>query len=384
MKNIYFLFALLLFICSCIKSKSFSIKINGMTKIDGTKVDLFDKESKVIYASTTVNRNQFSLNINSINEGFYLLRFTNSERIGQITGWIRELVIYLEKDKFYSLTIKDKNKFLDGEDDFAIQSNSVNQKKLDEFRIDLKSYYDSLLSEQNRLITLRDASNYDDPLYTRYHDSLLSIRGLLIDSYRTIVHRYIRKNNETVVVPYLVNKMNDLFENYLIYSKAINNLSPQYSSHPETILAQQKLKAASKLYIGGILPHIYGVDDQNNPVKYNFSSKKITLIDFWASWCFPCRTANLKLKEIYKKHEKMGLGIISVSMDNDLQKWRSALIQDKLPWLNVCEGEMPSKSENYKSFNTSSLPLNFLVDHRKVIIAKNIDLDSLDLMLEKL
>src|SRR5690606_34108666 len=122
-------------------------------------------------------------------------------------------------------------------------------------------------------------------------------------SYKTTAHEFIRNNNNTIVIPYLINTMGDLFDSYPLYKTALDKLNNDYKSRPETIQAFKSIEAASKLHLGALLPEIAGKDTSGNSYNYDFSNKKIVLIDFWASWCTPCRVANPELKKVYEKYK---------------------------------------------------------------------------------
>lgn len=112
--------------------------------------------------------------------------------------------------------------------------------------------------------------------------------------------------------------------------------------------------------------------------------KKIVLLDFWASWCRPCRKQNPELVKIYQKYKDADFGtakgftIISISLDTDETAWLAAIEQDQLKWpYHVCD---------YKGFGSPApvvfgveqIPATFLLDERHLIIGKNLTLKWLD------
>jgi thiol-disulfide isomerase/thioredoxin len=102
-------------------------------------------------------------------------------------------------------------------------------------------------------------------------------------------------------------------------------------------------------------------------VSLKESLGKVTIIDFWASWCQPCRTENPKVVALYNEFHSKGLNIISVSLDTDIEKWKAAIAKDKLTWAqvsNLKEMEDPIA----KQYGVSLIPTTFLLDSTGKII----------------
>jgi thiol-disulfide isomerase/thioredoxin len=91
------------------------------------------------------------------------------------------------------------------------------------------------------------------------------------------------------------------------------------------------------------------------------------LVDFWASWCGPCRKSIPKVKELYALYNNKGLEIVSVSIDTDDQAWRQAMADEQMPWKQVFS---PNKDKTLKDFNIQGVPTLFLVDRQGRILEK--------------
>jgi thiol-disulfide isomerase/thioredoxin len=103
-------------------------------------------------------------------------------------------------------------------------------------------------------------------------------------------------------------------------------------------------------------------------VSLKQSLGKVTLIDFWASWCAPCREENPNVVALYNEFHSKGLNIISVSLDNDASKWKEAIAKDKLSWTQVSNlKEM--KDPIALQYNVTQIPTTFLLDSNGKIVA---------------
>ena len=107
------------------------------------------------------------------------------------------------------------------------------------------------------------------------------------------------------------------------------------------------------------------------------------LLDFWASWCGPCRAENPHLIKLYEKFNKKGLQIIGISLDDDKKDWVKAIEKDKLPWLHVSElkGWENQLAEKYK---ISSVPFTILLDSNYKVVANQFSASQLDPLLSNL
>ena len=106
------------------------------------------------------------------------------------------------------------------------------------------------------------------------------------------------------------------------------------------------------------------------------------MLDFWASWCAPCRAENPNIVRLYATYHPKGLYIIGISLDTDKASWKKAVIDDKLTWAhgsNLMRFEGPTEID----YRIEAIPSNFILDPQGVIIAKNITGTKLEDFLKK-
>jgi peroxiredoxin len=123
-------------------------------------------------------------------------------------------------------------------------------------------------------------------------------------------------------------------------------------------------------------------DTAGNIVMLDELKGKYILIDFWASWCPPCRAANPKLIEVYEQFSEKNFTIVGISVDKDEVLWKKAIEDDHLPWINVSSlSGWDSISEIY---GVKAIPQNFLLDTNGIIIDKNIEPEHLIAYLDQI
>lgn len=124
-------------------------------------------------------------------------------------------------------------------------------------------------------------------------------------------------------------------------------------------------------------------DVNGNPVSLASYRGKYVLIDFWASWCVPCRAENPVLKKAYEKYHDKNFDIIAISVDNKEEAWKKAIEQDQLPWKQLSDLK-GIHNEVAVKYGVTSVPQNFLVNPHGIIIARNLRGDELEKKLQTL
>lgn len=218
---------------------------------------------------------------------------------------------------------------------------------------------DSIFKEMEKLEAKVTEKNRDSlfEIYEKMQDIEIEINNKFIQDYPNSYESLTRLNwskermgsEETAIVfSYLNSELKSTDE-----GKAIE----------EFISNNKNLKIGDK-FVDIEQSNIYG-----EMTKLSQIHKKYTLIEFWASWCGPCRSFNPELVEQYKLYKDKGFEIFGVSLDTDKEKWRKAIEKDGLNWENVSDLK-GNNNQAAVTYGVRDIPDNFLIDENGVIIAR--------------
>lgn len=150
-----------------------------------------------------------------------------------------------------------------------------------------------------------------------------------------------------------------------------NNLSTVVRNTKAGVDFAKRLSIAHTVAIGSNAPEFAQTDSSGNTIKLSDFRGKYVLIDFWASWCGPCRAENPNVVKVYQKYKDKNFTILGVSLDQKRDAWLKAIKDDKLTWAHVSDLKF-WENEVAKLYDIRSIPTNLLLDKNGKIIAKNL------------
>ncbi len=220
-------------------------------------------------------------------------------------------------------------------------------------------------SLQQRYDSLRAASKFRSA--SRVNDSLRICK----DSWQKLTNDFLSQNDNliTAYTVYSNIMMRDLgaAESRRMYSSMGDGAKATHCAS----LIRARIKKLEELAENAPAPDFTASTPEGTEVTMSAVKGKVKIIDFWASWCGPCRMNNPALKALYDEFHPKGLEIIGVSLDNSADKWKAAIEKDGLSWVNVSTlgGWNCSVARLY---NVKSVPALFVLDENNRIIASGL------------
>ena len=170
-------------------------------------------------------------------------------------------------------------------------------------------------------------------------------------------------------------------------------LSPTFETRFNTLSARIKnsamgreltanSKALKSVEVGKPAKDFVQNDTEGRPVSLSSFRGRYVLLDFWASWCGPCRSENPNVLKAYQKFKGKSFEIIAVSLDDKIEPWLKAIQTDGLPWIHLSDLK-GIKNQVAVMYGVTAIPQNFLIDPNGVIVARDLRGEELEKELEK-
>lgn len=381
MKKIVFLIALSLSILSCSKVKKGEFLISGEAKgLPNGKMIFLKTQNDVGLVlnvdSAKVQDGKFELKGKVKEPSMFALYIKDIQQPVPFIMESGEIVVKIDKDSIWKSKISgtDSN---DSFQEFNDKSNAIQKRMVDYQNKNIQKLMEAQQKKDN--ITIESLKSG----YVKIQKEM--------DDYMNI---YPDENPNSYISLLLVERLfNSQDFKYEKVKKTFENLNEELRNTTKGKAISEKLKtieknmknpaAVEKLNSLKLAPDFSAKSPSGTTISLKESLGKVTIIDFWASWCGPCRKENPNVVALYNEFHSKGLNIIGVSLDDDATKWKDAIAKDKLTWNQV---------SNLKGFedpiaikyDIQQIPTTFVLDSKGNIVAKDLRGDELKAKVQEL
>ncbi len=353
MKNLILSLFSILLLTACQSDKAdFSATIEGV-----------DNNTKVYLSKLGKNNQPVPIDTAEVVNGQFKLNLEDGEpqqlNMLMVDGVNSNLFFVNEKESIEAILYKD-----------SLRSSKITGGKHNKL---LMSYMDSLKVSANAMNKL--GQDMRQAMMDQDREALASLRKeqKVLQNEDIDFRKNLAKSNPNSIVAALA--LSDLMSSKKLPNSEIKSIYESFADevkdHTLGKLLGENIAKMSKTDIGAKVEMFEAPTPDGDVLSLKDAMDELTLIDFWASWCKPCRIENPNVVSVYNDYKDKGFSIISVSLDKKKSSWKKAIEDDNMDWYHISNLKYWNEPIA-KEWGVRSIPATFLIDDKGVIVAKNL------------
>jgi peroxiredoxin len=318
-------------------------KINGTVQgvVDGTILKLLNGSTGAEEKSATVKAGKFYFEGTITNPDFKVIG---------INGQPPFITIYIDKS---IVDVKAKN----GEFEKAIITGSTSHDDFTEFNNNTAKYQDLFTGKGNYPVEFLDEAG-------------------------TTIEKFVASHKNAFISPLAIYRHSQITGDYVKQEEMYNTLTNVVKNSTIGQYIATQIADTKKAGYGKPLASFSQADTSGKEISLEAFKGKYVLVDFWASWCGPCRAENPNVVRNFEKYKSKNFTVLGISLDKDKQKWIDAIAADGLNWTQLSDLKFWNNAVA-QQFGIQSIPQNFLLDPQGNLIGKNLRGSALEYKLMK-